>query len=125
MRRLVLIILIGSILVLPLISPDVYAMDPVTIAILTPVAIKCAEIAAPYVWRGLQNGGRHLLKMGENLFDLFRLPVGILQVTLGSPFGLFSVGMDNILSGIFAPFSLTLNTLLAPLAFSGLNLNPG
>ena len=100
-------------------------MDPVTIAILTPVAIKCAEIAAPYVWRGLQNGGRHLLKMGENLFDLFRLPVGILQVTLGSPFGLFSVGMDNIISGIFAPFSLTLNTLLTPLAFSGLNLNPG
>lgn len=100
-------------------------MDPVTIAILAPVAVKCAEIAAPYVWRGLQNGSRHLLKMGENMIDLFRLPVGILQATLGSPFGFFSSGMKNIVSGTLAPLSLTLNTLLMPLAFSGLNLNPG
>lgn len=75
--------------------------------------------------RGVQNGGRHLLKMGENIFDLFRLPVGILQATLGSPFGMFSSGMKNIVSGTLAPLSLTLNTLLLPLAFSGLNLNPG
>ena len=98
-------------------------MDPVTIAILAPVAVKCAEIAAPYVWRGVQNGGRHLLKMGENIFDLFRLPVGILQATLGSPFGMFSSGMKNIVSGTLAPLSLTLNSLLLPLAFSGFILS--
>lgn len=125
MRKLFFIFLIGGALVAPFTSREVKAMDPVTIAILAPVAVKCAEIAAPYVWRGVQNGGRHLLKMGENIFDLFRLPVGILQATLGSPFSMFSSGMKNIVSGTLAPLSLTLNTLLLPLAFSGLNLNPG
>ena len=33
-----------------------YAIDPVTIAVLTPVAIKGAEVAAPYVARGLASG---------------------------------------------------------------------
>ena len=125
MWKLILCLLLGGILISPFASREARAMDPVTIAILAPVAVKCAEIAAPYVWRGLQNGGRHLLKMGENMIDLFRLPVGILQVTLGSPFGMFSSGMKNIVSGTLAPLSLTLNSLLLPLAFSGLNLNPG
>ena len=125
MRKQILCLLIGGILISPFASREARAMDPVTIAILAPVAVKCAKIAAPYVWRGVQNGGRHLLKMGENIFDLFRLPVGILQATLGSPFGMFSSGMKNIVSGTLAPLSLTLNSLLLPLAFSGLNLNPG
>lgn len=125
MRKLFFIFLIGGILISPFASREVKAMDPVTIAILAPVAVKCAEIAAPYVWRGLQNGGRHLLKMGENMIDLFRLPVGILQATLGGPLGFFSSGMKNIVSGTLAPLCLTLNTLLMPLAFSGVNLNPG
>lgn len=60
MWKLILCLLIGGILISPFASREARAMDPVTIAILAPVAVKCAEIAAPYVWRGLQNGGRHL-----------------------------------------------------------------
>ena len=33
-------------------APEAKAIDPITIAILTPIAIKAAQIAAPYVLRG-------------------------------------------------------------------------
>ena len=69
---------------------DVHAMDPVTIAILAPIAAKAAEVATPYVIRGLQCGGLHMVKMGTRLIDLFRLPLGLLQATVGIPFNLFS-----------------------------------
>lgn len=121
--KFLVVLLISGFFFAPIVSPQVRAIDPVTIAILTPIAIKGAEIAAPYVWRGLQNGGRHMLKLGENIIDMFRFPVGFLQATIGAPFGLFSAGMKNIVSGTLAPFSLTLNVLLIPLAFSGMNLN--
>ena len=121
--KFLVVLLIAGFFFVPIASPRARAIDPVTIAILTPIAIKGAEIAAPYVWRGLQNGGRHMLKVGENIIDMFRFPVGFLQATIGAPFGLFSAGMKNIVSGTLAPFSLTLNVLLIPLAFSGMNLN--
>ena len=100
-------------------------MDPVTIAILAPVAVKGAEIVAPYVWRGVQNGERHLYRIGISLIDIFRLPVGVLQTTLGIPFNQFSPGVKNIIEGSLAPFNLILNVILLPLTFCGLNINPG
>lgn len=125
MRKQILCLLIGGILISPFASREVRAMDPVTIAILAPVAVKCAEIAAPYVWRGLQNGGRHLCRIGINLIDIFRLPAGMLQATLGMPFNQFSSGIENIAEGSLAPFNLILNVMLLPLTFCGLNINPG
>lgn len=100
-------------------------MDPVTIAILTPIAIKAAEIAAPYVFRGIQCGGVQLVKMGGNLIDLFRLPLGFLQTTVGIPFNQFSPGIRNIVRGALAPVNLAVDALLLPLAFCGMNANPG
>ena len=125
MRKLTLSLLIGGILISPIITREVRAMDPITIAILAPVAVKCAEIAAPYVWRGLQNGGQHLYRIGINLIDIFRLPVGMLQATLGIPFNHFSPGIKNIIEGSLAPFNLIVNIVLLPLTFCGININPG
>ena len=102
-----------------------YGMDPVTIAILTPVAIKAAEVATPYVLRGLQCGGLHMIKIGTRIVDIFRLPLGILQITLGAPFNLFSDGIRNSMLGVLAPLNLLVDTLLLPLAFCGVTTNPG
>ena len=100
---------------------DVHAMDPVTIAILAPIAVKAAEV----VIRGLQCGGLHMVKMGTRLMDLFRLPLGLLQATVGIPFNLFSDGVRNSITGAVAPVNLLVDTLLLPLAFCGLTANPG
>ena len=104
---------------------DAHAMDPVTIAILAPIAVKVAEVATPYVIRGLQCGGLHMVKMGTRLMDLFRLPLGLLQATVGIPFNLFSDGVRNSITGAVAPVNLLVDTLLLPLAFCGLTANPG
>ena len=103
----------------------VHGMDPVTIAILTPVAIKAAEVATPYIFRGLQCGGLHMMKMGTHLIDVFRLPVGLLQMTVGLPFNLFSDGIRNSIRGAIAPLNLLVDTLLLPVAFCGITANPG
>jgi len=96
------------------------AIDPVTIAILAPIAIEAAQIAAPYVLRGLKTGGVHMIKMGKDVIEIFYLPIGVLQSTLGLPFGLLGSGVKNIAVGFVAPFKLALDALLLPIAFCGI-----
>lgn len=96
------------------------AIDPVTIAILAPIAIEAAQIAAPYVLRGLRSGGVHMIKMGKDIIEIFYLPIGVLQSTLGLPFGFLGNGVKNIAVGFVAPFKLALDALLMPIAFCGI-----
>lgn len=107
----------------PFVSSDSYAIDPVTIAILAPVAIKAAEVSAPYVMRGLQCGANHMLNTGARFLDIFRLPLGVLQTTIGIPFNQFSNGVNNIVLGAVAPITFTIDVLCMPLAFCGLVAN--
>lgn len=117
MKRKILILLILLCFASPLFVREARAMDPVTIAILTPIAIKGAEIAAPYVMRGLASGARHMALMGYDFLNFFRLPFGFLQVTAGSPFGQLRGGWNNIVAGFAAPVKFTAKTLLLPVAF--------
>lgn len=96
-------------------------MDPVTIAILAPVALKAAKIAAPYVVRGLVSGGKHLLKMGFDIAMVLNLPLGLFQMTLGAPFGYFKQGAGNCWLGVMSPFKLVWDTLMLPVAFTGID----
>lgn len=103
-------------------TPKAEAMDPVTIAILAPIALKAAKIAAPYVLRGLACGGKGLLEMGGDVIDILRLPLGVVQSTLLWPFGLFGTGIDNMIHGGIAPFSLVWDTLVLPIKFFGVDI---
>lgn len=97
------------------------AMDPVTIAILAPIAIKAAQIAAPYVIRGLKSGGVHLVKMGKDVLEILYLPLGVVRCTVLAPFGQFGPGVKNIVEGGIAPFKLALDAVLLPVAFCGVD----
>ena len=114
---LILILIAGHFM--PFGAAKVQAMDPVTIAILAPVAIKAAEVMMPYVIQGLKNAGAHLLKMGVDLAGILKLPLGLVQATLGAPIGLFSSGLKNVIDGVLAPFQFTWHTLMFPLAIFG------
>ncbi|MEA4863124.1 MAG: hypothetical protein AB7F40_05745 [Victivallaceae bacterium] len=96
-------------------------VDPVTIAILAPIAIKGAQIAAPYVMRGLVSGGKGLLTMGEDVLNIMRLPLGVVQSTVLAPF-CFSDGLSNIVKGGVAPFKLGLDAVLLPVRFCGVSI---
>ncbi len=119
LKRVILFLAVVVLCALPQFAPPAQAIDPVTIAILTPVAIKGAEIAAPYVLRGLQRGAVHMVKIGGDLLETFYLPLGAIQTTLGVPFGQFGSGVGNLVKGGIAPFKLAWDTLLLPLAFCG------
>ena len=117
-RNLLLLLLVASVFC-PMSKVELHAMDPVTIAILAPVAIKAAEVMMPYVIQGLKNAGVHLMKMGLDLAGILKLPLGLLQSTLGAPIGMFDSGLQNMLAGLTAPLQLVWHTVTLPLAIFG------
>ena len=102
-------------------APEARAMDPVTIAILAPLAVKAAQIAAPYVVRGFICGCRQMAKMGVDLVKILNLPFGLCQMTIGAPFGYFKHGANNCWLGLMSPFKFTWDTLVLPIAFTGVD----
>ena len=69
--------------------------------------------------QGLKNAGAQLVKMGLDVAGIFKLPLGLLQSTLGAPIGMFESGVQNIIAGFMAPFQLVWHTLMFPLAIFG------
>ena len=113
------ILLLVLALCAPGVMPRAEAMDPVTIAILAPLAVKAAQVAAPYVVRGIKCGALQMKKMGIDLAKIIALPLGLCQMTVGAPFGYFKRGANNCWIGIQSPFKLVWDTLMLPLAFAG------
>ena len=104
-------------------APQAEAIDPVTIAILAPVALQVAKAAAPYIIRGLANGGKCLLKMGKDVLEILYLPLGIGQALFLGPWGGLRPGCVKMIKGCIAPGKLVLHTLLLPVMLVGVNIN--
>lgn len=103
-------------------QPQARAMDPVTIAILAPIAIKMAKVLMPYVIKGLKCMGQTGLKAGAELIGVLRLPLGLIQSLLLFPFGrCFSQGIRNMGLGLIAPFKFGFYVLMLPFAAFGLS----
>jgi len=116
-------ILLASILLLPgFLTPRTQAIEPITMVLLAPVALKVYEAAEPRLVRGAKYGGRKLVQMGSNIIEFFYLPLGVIQTTLGAPFGYFSNGVRNIGKGALAPCKLIINTLAFPFTLFGVDL---
>lgn len=100
-------------------APKAQAMDPVMISMLAPVAIKAAEIASPYILKGLAGGVKQMVVIGKDLIGVMRLPLGFIQVTFLAPFGQLKNGIKNLVHGAIAPFKLALHAALLPVAIAG------
>lgn len=123
MKRFVKIILLVLVTAILFPAPKAEAIDPVTIAILAPIALKVADKAKPYLIRALLNTGRCLLKMGKDTFQILYLPYGLLKMTVGAPFGGFRSGFIYTIKGAIAPGKLVIHTLLLPAMMIGLDIN--
>ena len=55
-----------------------------------------------------------IMKIGESAASILLLPAGILQCTLGMPFGMFDDGASNFIKGLCAPFELVYQVVLLP-----------
>ena len=75
-RKVKILFLVLALMLIPM--HQAKAIDPITIAILAPVALQLANAARPYVIRGLVNLGKGLLRVGKDMLELVFLELNIL-----------------------------------------------
>ena len=91
------------------------AIDPITMAILAPVALKVAEAAKPYVIRYVVGTGKGVFQIGKSALEILYLPLGIGEVTIGLPFNQGRKGLKHIIrGGVIAPAKVLVNVLMLP-----------
>ena len=120
-RRVLLIlciVLIGTFYFAP--QPKAEAVDPVTLANLTPLAIQGAKILAPYVIRGLKNVAIVGLRSGKYLVKFFLVPVGLVECII-MPWRISS-GLSHMGQGFIGLFCFVGNLCLIPLAIFGVGV---
>ena len=123
MRKLIVIMLV-AVLVLPFGAMKAQAIDPITMMILAPVAVKAAEVARPYVVKSVIGTGRGIIKVGRDAFHILYLPLGLLEMTVGAPFKKFRTGLKHVIrGGVIAPIRLILHSLLLPAYMVGVDIN--
>ena len=96
------------------------AFDPVTLAILTPLAIQGAKILAPYVIRGLKNVALVGLRSGKYFIKFFLVPVGLLECIF-TPWRI-TTGISHIGQGFLGLFCFVGNLCLIPFAIFGIGV---
>ena len=101
-------------------QPKAQAFDPVTLAILTPLAIQGAKILAPYVIRGLKNMAVVGLRSGKYLLKFFLVPVGLVECII-MPWRI-SIGLSHMGQGFIGLFCFVGNVLLLPFAAFGVGV---
>lgn len=120
-RRFLLIlciVLIGTFYFSP--QPKAEAFDPVTLAILTPLAIQGAKILAPYVIRGLKNVAVVGLRSAKYFLKFFLVPVGLVECII-MPWRISS-GLSHMGQGFIGLFCFAGNLCLIPLAIFGVGV---
>ena len=110
-RRTVAGIILCAALSLP---SAVRAFDPMTMSSAAPQALELASLWSPHAINAMQSCGIGFVKVGESAVNIFRLPLGVLQATLGYPFGYGGQGLNNCMRGFAAPFELVYNVLMLP-----------
>lgn len=122
-RQIKILFLILALMLIPL--HQARAIDPVTIAILAPVALQLANAARPYVVRGLINLGKGVIRVGKDVIELVFLPYGLLKMTVGAPFGGFRSGLIYTIRGGIAIGKMVFHILILPISIFGINFNAG
>ena len=120
-RRFLLIlciVLIGTFYFTP--QPKAEAFDPVTLAILTPLAIQGAKILAPYVIRGLKNVAIVGVRSAKYLVRFFLFPVGLVECII-MPWRISS-GIAHMGQGFLGLFCFVGNLCLIPFAIFGIGV---
>ena len=101
-------------------QPKAEAFDPVTLAILTPLAIQGAKILAPYVIRGLKNVAVVGVRSAKYLIKFFLVPVGLVECII-MPWRI-STGISHMGQGFLGLFCFAGNLCLIPFAIFGIGV---
>ena len=95
-------------------APECKGFDPTAFSSSAPQALALAAMWSPHVANSLSSTGVGLYNIGKATVSILKLPWGLLQCTLGAPFGYFDSGVKNCWDGMVAPFELVLEVVLLP-----------
>ena len=101
-------------------QPKAQAFDPVTLAILTPLAIQGAKILAPYVIRGLKNMAVVGLRSAKYLVKIFLIPFGLVECII-MPWRI-STGLSHLGQGFIGLFCFVGTVCILPIAAFGIGV---
>ena len=87
------------------------------------LAMRVASAAQPQIIRGLVGGGKCLMKMGKDVYQISYLPYGMGKMIFWGPFGGFRSGAVYTMKGVIAPGKLVVHTMLFPYVLFGGSLN--
>ncbi len=121
MKRIRILFLILSLTFVMM--PQAQAIDPITLGIIAPIALRAAKAASPYVVRGLGNLARSSGWVFKDAFRILRMPLGICQMLFLWPWGYFRTGLINFFRGCIAPVKMAFHALLLPAYMFGLKTN--
>ena len=117
-RIIIVVLMAGMLFCLP--APKAKAMDPATIAtVLTPIVIPIIQAALPYVIKGGANFFRGMFDMFIDMAGIVMLPVGLVEISFGAPFGLFKDGLSSLKTGGLALPKMMWSMCLIPLKTVG------
>jgi hypothetical protein len=106
------------------IPPKAKAIDPITMAILAPVAMKLAEASKPYVIKSIIGTAKGVFNIGKAALEILYLPLGLMEVTFGLPFKKGRSGVKHLLrGGVIAPAKIVIHSLLLPVYMTGMKIN--
>jgi len=100
-------------------APQARAIDPVTIAILGPIAMKVVAAAKPYLIRAGINSVKCLWKMCKDIFEMSFFPYGLGKMACGN----LHTGLVYTFRGCLAPCKLFFHTMLLPVYMIGVNVD--
>ncbi len=90
------------------------ALEPATMTAAAPQALELASLWSPHAINAMQSMGLGFVNVGNSAINILRLPLGLVQCTLGYPFGFGTDGIDNCVRGITAPFETVFHVLMLP-----------
>jgi len=79
------------------------AMDPISMAVIAPIAIQGAKMMMPHVIRSFGNMSRVFIRASAHLVEFFLLPVGLFETTFLA-YWRWRYGLRHMLTGAIAPF---------------------
>lgn len=119
LRKPFLVFMCSSMLIFAFPIPKAKAFEPVSMSVLAAIAMPYAIQAAKYTAQGLIRTGPCWLNQGLELLNILRLPLGLLEITIGAPFGFFWSGLQDTWKGAISPFMFLLEFFELPLYFFG------
>ena len=115
-KTVVTVLLLVTLYIVP--TPKAEAFEPISMsivaAILLPYAIQFVKAASPYVMKGAMNFSGAMVDVFVQMSGMALIPFGMLEASIGSPFGLFSHGIKHMGEGSLAPFKAMWSMMRVP-----------